>query len=82
MIQKDKLRIYELAVRKYIPKVGRQLPNVGLGLTIWEGVYEGLHDQWLRWTDHEGNLIPTGFEKARKLAEKLLISLGIDPDTV
>ena len=63
-----------------------------LGLTWWDGEFEGRQDTWLRWTDAEGNLIPTGkeraelertqkeavLERAEKLAAKLK-ELGIDP---
>lgn len=35
-----------------------------LGLTLWQGEYEGLHATWLRWTDARHELIPTGAECA------------------
>jgi len=31
---------------------------------VWEGVFEKKHSFWLRWLDHQGNLIPTGRELA------------------
>jgi hypothetical protein len=42
------------------------LERVGLGVTLWQGDYEGKQEIWLRWCDHQGNLIPTG----RELAEQ------------
>jgi Uma2 family endonuclease len=39
-------------------------PGVGLGLTIWKGQYEATDSDWLRWTDLDGYLIPTGAERA------------------
>ncbi len=40
------------------------MPILKLGLTLWDGVFEEKHDTWLRWTDEEGGLIPTGKESA------------------
>jgi hypothetical protein len=37
-----------------------------LGLTLWEGQFEGKHATWLRWTDEHGMLIPTGKERAEQ----------------
>jgi Uma2 family endonuclease len=56
------LRVYELHVGQYSPRADTQLPGVGLSLTLWDGVYEGVRDTWLRWGDEQGNLIPTGAE--------------------
>jgi len=39
-------------------------PMVELGLTEWEGSYEGRVAPWIRWTDGGGKLIPTGAERA------------------
>jgi Uma2 family endonuclease len=38
------------------------LEDVGLGLTLWEGEFEGVSGQWLRWCDRTGAVIPTGAE--------------------
>jgi hypothetical protein len=62
------------------------LPQVGLGLLLWEGTFEGVRSRWLRWCDAEGNLIPTAAEQAqaqRQRAERLasqLRALGIEPE--
>jgi hypothetical protein len=42
------------------------LEQVGLGLTIWSGIYEEKQDIWLRWCDDKGVIIPTGKERAEK----------------
>lgn len=88
------LRLYELQVGNYVERVDGWMEQVGLGLKLWRGVYEGAEDQWLRWFDAEGLLIPTGAELAeqerrkadqeRERAERLaarLRELGIDPDS-
>jgi len=38
--------------------------TLGLGVTLWEGEYEGVKTTWLRWRDAEGNLLLTGEEQA------------------
>ncbi len=53
--------------------------DLGLGLTLWEGTYEGHHDTWLRWCDVDGQVIPTGAERAERLAAQLR-ALGINPE--
>jgi len=41
------------------------LPTVGLGLTVWEGQFEeDVNRLWLRWCDRDGQVIPTGAERA------------------
>jgi hypothetical protein len=41
-----------------------------LRLTLWEGMFEGQHDTWLRWTDEHGELIPTGKERAEQARQQ------------
>jgi len=74
LIQRDALRVYELHGGQYLPKVGGRLTHAGLGVTVWEGVFENNSSFWLRWLDHQGNLIPTGLELAgleRKQTEEI-----------
>jgi len=73
------LRVYELHVGKYQARTDYALPGVGLSLQLWEGTYEGVTDTWLRWCDGGSRLVPTGAERAVRLAAKLR-ELGVDPD--
>jgi hypothetical protein len=86
------LRLYELHAGTYIAMTERWLPEVGLGLTLWRGIYEQVEGVWLRWCDHAGKVILTGAERAeqereraeqeRERAERLearLRALGVDP---
>ena len=41
-----------------------------LGLRLWQGHFEGHEDAWLRWCDANGEIIPTGEERATQLAER------------
>jgi hypothetical protein len=57
------------------------IASLGVELGIWRGKYADYELPWIRWWDVTGNLLPTGDEKAARLAEKLK-SMGIDPDQV
>ncbi|MBW4556967.1 MAG: Uma2 family endonuclease [Trichormus sp. ATA11-4-KO1] len=87
MLGEQILRTYQLEVRHYIEMETFWLAEVGLGLTLWEGVFESKQDIWLRWCDQEGYILPTGAERAKNAeqrAEKLaaqLRALGIEPDS-
>jgi Uma2 family endonuclease len=87
------LQVYGLSIARYLPKPDLALTEVNLKLTLWEGTFEGLHTQWLRWCDAEGNLLLTGSEQAahehqraeqeRQRAERLaeqLRALGVEPE--
>ncbi len=61
------VRFYELrgGVFHLLEDPSNLMPSIGLGLKVWEGSFEGHSAQWLRWTDLDGNLIPTGAELAQ-----------------
>lgn len=67
--------------RSYQPLPENWFSDVGLGVKLWEGVYEKQHAVWLRWCDARGNVIPTGGERAERFAAKLR-ELGVDPETL
>jgi hypothetical protein len=64
LLGEEMLQCYELRGRTYAPCAGGWLGDVGLGVRLWEGEYEGVKAVWLRWCDQEGNVIPTGAELA------------------
>ena len=64
------LQIFQLQSGRYIPITGTWLPLVGLGLTLWQGVFESRTDTWLRWCDESRNVIPTVEELADQLSQK------------
>ncbi len=87
--------MYERAIgrRTYQELSDGWMAGVGLGVRLWDGVFEGRTTRWLRWYDAQGYLIPTGAERAeqerqraeqeRQRAEQLvaqLRALGIEPD--
>jgi hypothetical protein len=60
------LQVFELLRRSYIDRDNAWFPEVGLGLRLWTGEYEGLHADWLRWCHEDGTLVPTGAERAEQ----------------
>ncbi len=94
---KSTLRAYYLVEDRYqvleIVENRLWLSAFKIGLGLWQGEYEGITRQWLRWLDAEGNWIPTAQEllavteqerdsaqaRAARMAARLR-SLGIDPD--
>ncbi|GET38835.1 hypothetical protein LYNGBM3L_39500 [Microseira wollei NIES-4236] len=42
------------------------IPEIELGLGLWQGEYNGITRQWLRWYDASGNWIPTDGERAEQ----------------
>ena len=61
-IQAEPLRIYELLAGHYRLRDDTQLAWLNLGLTLWEGTYEGQPATFLRWTDENGSLLPNDEE--------------------
>ncbi len=59
------MRVYELQGNSYEERFQTWLEKVGLGLTLWEGEFEGKQATWLRWCDQQGNVILTGAEPSR-----------------
>ncbi len=60
------LRAFELQGRKYRPVSPEWIDQLGLGLALWQGTYEGKAGTWLRWCDRNGQAIPTGAERAEQ----------------
>jgi hypothetical protein len=66
------LRIHRLRDGVYELMKSGWFPEVGLGLKLWKGAYEGSTDTWLRWCDARGRVIPTGAERAEREKRKKL----------
>jgi Uma2 family endonuclease len=58
------LRVYELRGMRYFATTETWLEQVGLGLVLWQGEFEGRQDNWLRWCHQDGNVLLTGDERA------------------
>jgi Uma2 family endonuclease len=64
LVQPDVLRVYGLQAGTYRLQADGWLEQIGLGITLWEGEYEGKIDRWLRWCDRAGRPVLTGAEQA------------------
>lgn len=64
------LQIFELRGRRYFQTDQTWLEQVGLGLTLWEGKFEGREDTWLRWCYQDGNVLLTGDERAQNAEQQ------------
>ncbi|MBM4067617.1 MAG: Uma2 family endonuclease [Planctomycetes bacterium] len=86
LLDKGTLNIFALREKEYQPLADGRLPVIGLELVVWHGIFENVEADWLRWRLPEGNLIPTGAERAeqeRQRADRLaaqLRALGIEPE--
>ena len=95
----DQLRAFQLTGSHYteleLIESRLWMEDIGLGLGLWQGSYEGIERLWLRWYDRNGNWISTPEEiaeqeklraeqeklRADKLAQKL-IDMGVDPGEI
>jgi Uma2 family endonuclease len=63
----DELHHFQLLNGRYReispPEQRLWLPEAGLGLGLWQGVYQGVERRWLRFYDVAGNWIPTPLEQ-------------------
>ena len=41
------------------------MPELELGLGLWQGEFQGIERLWLRWYDAQGNWLPTEAEQER-----------------
>jgi Uma2 family endonuclease len=79
----DELKVFQNIAGRYQPMEIADnrvwLPELGLGIGLWQGNYQDVERLWLRWYDAAGNWISTPSEKAERLAAKLR-ELGINPE--
>ena len=57
------LQVFALHGRGYEPVSADFLPEIGLGLSLWNGKYAGVSTEWLRWCDRTGQLLLTSEER-------------------
>ncbi|MEQ9355884.1 Uma2 family endonuclease [Coleofasciculus chthonoplastes] len=92
----NQLRVFTLAGGHYqeleLQEWRVWIPELHLGLGLWQGEFQGIERLWLRWYDAQGNWILTEAEQERQRAEAAEAQLqsllerlresGIDPDTL
>ena len=65
-LSENPLRLFELQGMHYREMADSWLEQVNLGLTIWQGEFEGIEESWLRWRDASGAVLLTGDEQAEQ----------------
>jgi Uma2 family endonuclease len=59
----NQFRVFGLQTGRYVEATvegqGFWFEEINLGLGVWNGVYQGIEGQWIRWFDRNGNWIPT-----------------------
>ncbi|MGY4612047.1 Uma2 family endonuclease [Thermostichus sp. OS-CIW-38] len=63
-LQGSPLALFQRRGGEFVPFASTWLEDIGLGLTLWQGSFEVVNTEWLRWCDREGQVLPTGEEKA------------------
>lgn len=66
LLRGETFTLYVLHGGKYQVHGDFWIEEVGVGLRLWEGEYEGMAATWLRWCDDRGNIFPTGKEKSEQ----------------
>ncbi|GCL42786.1 Uma2 family endonuclease [Anabaena sp. FACHB-1250] len=69
----NEFHCFGLVMNRYQPLsingLGVWLEEAELGLGLWEGEYQGLTRQWLRWYDQDNNWLPTPEEREKQRAD-------------
>jgi Uma2 family endonuclease len=66
-------RYQEQAIATINPRLW--IPELEIGLAIWEGTFEGMPQPWLRWCDAAGTLILTDTEAALERERQTVLNL-------
>ncbi len=88
----DALRVFVLQAQQYVEQTLIEprfwIPTLEIGLGLWQGSYQNVTRQWLRWYDATNEWIPTLAEQAEQERQKSdrmaakLRELGIDPNQI
>ncbi len=69
----NQLRVFKLIDGNYqelsLSSSGVWMPELEIGLGLWQGEHQGLSRLWLRWYDVHGNWLPTEAERQQQIAE-------------
>jgi hypothetical protein len=70
VLKRGILNVFELRRGSYIERDDTWFPEIGLGLTLWQGSYEDHEAVWLRWCYEDKTVVPTGAERAEQERER------------
>jgi Uma2 family endonuclease len=65
-LSEQPLRIFGRHSMTYMELGDTWLEDIGLGVTLWRGVYQDMEGTWLRWRDRTGGILLTGEERAEQ----------------
>jgi hypothetical protein len=71
LLSAEPLRTFELVGGNYRVTDPGPWAKVGLGLRLWQGKFEAYEDVWLRWCDENGEIVPSGEERAQQAEERV-----------
>jgi Uma2 family endonuclease len=60
------VRIFSRQSTIYREQDDTLLADIGLGVMLWHGHYQGMVQTWLRWCDRAGNMLLTGDERTEQ----------------
>ena len=61
------LRLFRLVGGRYVDfATPAWMPEIGLGLVLWDGQFDGIEGRWLRFLDEYGRILPTAQERAEE----------------
>ncbi len=95
--RKPRLEAYKLVNGEYQPLEGNPiwLAEVGLGIGIERGSYQGINREWLYWYNEQGERLLTPEEQAKQAQQRAqqaqqraellaqrLRAMGVDPDSI
>ncbi len=70
----NELRAFQLVADRYseqtLPPAKLWMPSLELGLGLWQGSYQGITRQWLRWYNAAGDWILTSAEQEHQFGEQ------------
>ena len=64
LLSQEVLRMFIMRGLNYERLKNGWLSDIGLGLRLWQGNFEGMPGTWLRWCDRDKHVIPTGAERS------------------
>jgi Uma2 family endonuclease len=66
-------RYQEQAIAAANPRLW--IPELEIGLAMWDGTFEGMPQSWLRWCDVDGAIVPTDTEAALQRERQTVVNL-------
>lgn len=66
LLGEERLHCFALDQNHRYRKTAPWFPMIELGVTLWEGHFQDLTSEWLRWSQKDGGILLTGQELAEK----------------